>query len=184
MLNDFQRLGSNHRDPSCDVSSNILTAGFRLATLCNLGNTCFLNSVLYTLRFTPSFLHNLHHLSTDLSLLNDKQLQTKVNNFLFFIFLFLQNDLVKLIMNLLLQIKTSSLGRTGISSTTSSSRSWSYKDLPSSTAASVAAELNKPRIQVATEKLHELFNSLRELEARENSDPFQPDAFLQALRYY
>lgn len=80
MLNDFQRLGSNHRDPSCDVS-NIITGGFRIATLCNLGNTCFLNSVLYTLRFTPSFLHNLHHLTTDLSILNEKQLLTKVNTF-------------------------------------------------------------------------------------------------------
>lgn len=76
------------------------------------------------------------------------------------------------------------MGRTGISSTTSSSRSWSNKDLPSLTAASAATELNKPRIQVATEKLHELFVSLRELETRENNDPFQPDAFLQALRYY
>lgn len=50
------------------------------------------------------------------------------------------------------------------------------------TAASAATELNKPRIQVATEKLHELFMSLRELETRENNEPYQPDAFLQALR--
>ncbi|XP_058791373.1 ubiquitin carboxyl-terminal hydrolase 1 [Phymastichus coffea] len=155
MLNDFQRLSSSHRDSGCDITSNI-TGGLRIATLCNLGNTCFLNSVLYTLRCTPSFLHNLHHLVTDLSIINEKQLQTK--------------------------IKISSLGRTGVSSTTSSSRSYSSKDLPSLTAASAATELNKPRIQVATEKLHELFMSLRELEARENSEPFQPDAFLQALR--
>lgn len=39
-----------------------------IASLCNLGNTCFLNSVLYTLRFTPGFLHNLHHLTTDLGI--------------------------------------------------------------------------------------------------------------------
>ncbi|XP_031787495.1 ubiquitin specific protease-like isoform X2 [Nasonia vitripennis] len=156
MLNDFQRLGSNHRDAGCDVTSNVITGGLRIATLCNLGNTCFLNSVLYTLRCTPSFLHNLHHLATDLSIVSEKQLQTK--------------------------IKISSLGRTGISSTTSSSRSWSNKDLPSLTSASAATELNKPRIQVATEKLHELFMSLRELETRENNEPYQPDAFLQALR--
>lgn len=41
-----------------------------IASLCNLGNTCFLNSVLYTLRFTPGFLHNLHHLVSDLGLPN------------------------------------------------------------------------------------------------------------------
>uniref|UniRef100_A0A0K2UGW7 Ubiquitin carboxylterminal hydrolase 1like [Bombus terrestris] n=1 Tax=Lepeophtheirus salmonis TaxID=72036 RepID=A0A0K2UGW7_LEPSM len=38
----------------------------RVASLCNLGNTCFLNSVLYTLRFTPGFSHSLHHLACDL----------------------------------------------------------------------------------------------------------------------
>ena len=39
-----------------------------IASLSNLGNTCFLNSVLYTLRFTPGFLHSLHHLVNDLGL--------------------------------------------------------------------------------------------------------------------
>ena len=39
-----------------------------VASLANLGNTCFLNSVLYTLRFTPGFLHSLHHLAQDLGL--------------------------------------------------------------------------------------------------------------------
>jgi len=45
------------------------------------------------------------------------------------------------------------------------------------------AEANKPRIQIATERLHELFIALRASEMRENSEPYQPDAFLQALRY-
>ena len=38
-----------------------------VASLANLGNTCFLNSVLYTLRFTPGFCHSLHHLNQDLA---------------------------------------------------------------------------------------------------------------------
>lgn len=38
-----------------------------IASLANLGNTCFLNSVLYTLRFTPGFCHSLHHLHQDLA---------------------------------------------------------------------------------------------------------------------
>lgn len=76
-------------------------------------------------------------------------------------------------------MKSSSLGRTGVSLTASGSRSYSSKDL---LALAGVGELNKPRIQVATEKLHDLFMALRVSEARESSEPYQPDAFLQALR--
>ncbi|XP_066979617.1 zinc finger BED domain-containing protein 4-like isoform X2 [Macrobrachium rosenbergii] len=41
------------------------TIGGRVTGVCpiaNLGNTCFLNSVLYALRFLPGFTHDLHHL--------------------------------------------------------------------------------------------------------------------------
>ncbi|XP_032668927.1 ubiquitin carboxyl-terminal hydrolase 1 [Odontomachus brunneus] len=154
MLNGYRNQLSNHQDGNYDMSGSGNAEGLKIATLCNLGNTCFLNSVLYTLRFAPSFLHNLHHLATDLSNLNDKQLQTKA--------------------------KSSSLGRTGVSLSSSSSRSWSNKDLLA--LAGPTGEATKPRIQIATEKLHELFMALRASEARENSEPYQPDAFLQALR--
>lgn len=73
------------------------------------------------------------------------------------------------------------MGRTGASLTASGSRSFSSKDLLA--LAGPIGDLNKPRIQVATEKLHELFMALRISEIRENCEPYQPDTFLQALRY-
>lgn len=78
MLSDFQRIGSIDCESSCDISYNAVNNGTKMASLCNLGNTCFLNSVLYTLRFTPTFLHNLHHLATDLSTLTEKRQQNRV----------------------------------------------------------------------------------------------------------
>ncbi|XP_046470292.1 ubiquitin specific protease 1 isoform X1 [Neodiprion pinetum] len=153
MLNGYRSQLPNSQEAMCNTVNNG-TEGLRIASLCNLGNTCFLNSVLYTLRFAPSFLHNLHHLATDLSNLTVKQLQTKM--------------------------KSSSLGRTGVSLTASGSRSWSSKDLLA--LAGPMGDSNKPRIQVATEKLHELFAALKISEMKDNGEPYQPDAFLQALR--
>lgn len=85
------------------VSNGDSVPDCNVATLLNMGNTCFLNSVLYALRFTPTFLHNLHHLLVDLSWINSKLKENKT--------------------------KTSSLGRNGSAVTGSSWRSASSKDL-------------------------------------------------------
>lgn len=50
--------------PLC--SSNIMGA------LENIGNSCYMNAVLYVMRFTPSFTHNLHHVASNLRILQNK----------------------------------------------------------------------------------------------------------------
>lgn len=51
-----------------------------IATLCNIGNSCYLNSVIYTLRFAPKFLHKLHHLCDDLHYVYQKIGQNKLKS--------------------------------------------------------------------------------------------------------
>ncbi|XP_054280513.1 ubiquitin carboxyl-terminal hydrolase 1-like isoform X1 [Macrosteles quadrilineatus] len=99
MLNGYGGLVDTHKTHSPDDSSLNTEGVSPVATLCNLGNTCFLNSVLYTLRFAPSFLHNLHHLVADLTELSGRYSHLKN--------------------------KSSSLGR-GIGG---GSKNWSNKDL-------------------------------------------------------
>jgi len=101
MLNGYGGLVDTHKAHSPDDSSPNTEGVSPIATLCNLGNTCFLNSVLYTLRFAPHFLHNLHHLAVDLPELGGKYSHLKT--------------------------KSSSLGR-GIGG---GSKAWSNKELSS-----------------------------------------------------
>lgn len=79
MLNGYGLVDS-HKNHSPDDSSANSEGVSPVATLCNLGNTCFLNSVLYTLRFAPAFLHNLHHLAVDLLEYSGRYYPLKVQN--------------------------------------------------------------------------------------------------------
>lgn len=135
------------------VTNGDITPCCKVATLFNMGNTCFLNSVLYTLRFAPTFLHNLHHLLVDLSLISTKLKENKT--------------------------KTSSLGRNGSAVSGSSWRSASSKDLLSIGNNDI---IPKTKDQIVTEKLHALFVTMNNLESKDSPDPYQPEALLQAIR--
>jgi ubiquitin carboxyl-terminal hydrolase 1 len=127
-----------------------------VATLLNLGNTCFLNSVLYTLRFTPGFAHLLHHLATDLT---EKKL-------------LLSNGGNEKKMGFL------SSGSPGL-------RTKSLSSLTPCIMDDNNLQINpvKRKTLVLTERLHELLQTLHNAEQKGDlSEPFQADAFLQALR--
>lgn len=87
------------------TAQNLLDSNKTIATLCNIGNSCYLNSVVYTLRFAPLFLHKLHHLIEDMATIYIKLNPTKH--------------------------KSSSLGRNVSLWQGHSGRSWSSKDLAS-----------------------------------------------------
>lgn len=135
-------------------SNNKQISASSMATLYNIGNTCYLNSVVYTLRFAPYFLHNLHHLIEDLSQINQKLGQNKA--------------------------KSSSLGRNVGGLQGQSTRSWSTKDLASM--GNIVADVPRTNRQIATEKLHELYNRLHSSEVTESTEAFHADTFLSAVQ--
>ncbi|XP_058833086.1 uncharacterized protein LOC131690977 isoform X2 [Topomyia yanbarensis] len=174
-------------------SANIVAAANMhnsLATLCNIGNSCYLNSVLYTLRFAPNFIHNLHHLIEDTDSVYQRLSQNK--------------------------LKSSSLGRNIPGLHGSNARSWSSKDLASlgvstttnnssSSAQSqqsgtgtgttvtngtvgglpMAREESLPpksNRQVVTEQLHELFQNLHRNEATDALEPYHAGNILRAVQ--
>ncbi|KAL1140878.1 hypothetical protein AAG570_000806 [Ranatra chinensis] len=116
-----------------------------ITAISNLGNTCFLNSVLYTLRFAPAFMHNLHHLALDLRDYMSRH-----------------------------TLKCSSLGRGG--------KSWSSKDLPSLGCGTGGGDVTNVKMQIATDKLHQLYEALHTEEVKDHMEPYHPHIFLHSLR--
>ncbi|KAM8705291.1 hypothetical protein ACLKA7_009713 [Drosophila subpalustris] len=141
-----------------------------MGTLCNIGNTCYLNSVVYTLRFAPHFLHNLHHLIHDLNVVQQTILRQH-------------------------KAKSASLGRNVTSGAQlEHARSWSSKDLAttepynnsgSTTNGSGSSSSNgssKSSLQSVSEKLHELYHSLHSNEMADSSEPYHADTLLHAIQ--
>ncbi|KAH8358906.1 hypothetical protein KR093_003227 [Drosophila rubida] len=145
-----------------------------MGTLCNIGNTCYLNSVVYTLRFAPHFLHNLHHLIHDLNVVQQTILRQH-------------------------NAKSASLGRnvSGSGAQLEHARSWSSKDLATaessssynsssttngSGSSSSSGSSSKSSLQSVSEKLHELYHSLHGNEMADSSEPYHADTLLHAIQ--
>lgn len=164
-----------------------------MATLSNIGNSCYLNSVLYTLRFAPYFLHKLHHLLENVTQISQK----------------MQSQNRGGVGSVAAGAKSASLGRNVSGLQGPSTRSRSTKDLASmgtfvgsggaagqlnanaargdnATAVTATTTTSPPPTrtsrQIVTEKLHELYNRLRLTEVSESADSFHADNFLNSVQ--
>lgn len=52
-------------------NSNSQSEPFIMGTLQNVDNSCYMNAILYILRMTPIFVHNIHHLTQNIQCLSD-----------------------------------------------------------------------------------------------------------------
>lgn len=160
---------SNYLTKSDVAEENLINAFYQqqclggsnnsIATLCNIGNSCYLNSVIYTLRFAPHFLHKLHHLVEDM-----RQVYLRIDQH---------------------KLKSSSLGRNVSGIQNHNGRSWSSKDLVSlngNSSSNGVTQISKSNRQVATEKLHELYQSLHRNESIDSIESFHAGTFLQAIQ--
>ncbi|XP_063705037.1 uncharacterized protein LOC134834338 [Culicoides brevitarsis] len=146
----------DQQNSSNATTQNLLDSNKTIATLCNIGNSCYLNSVVYTLRFAPLFLHKLHHLIEDMATIYIKLNPTKH--------------------------KSSSLGRNVSLWQGHSGRSWSSKDLASLGSITGNDSVPKNNRLIVTEKLHELYQNLHKNESSLNTEPFHAGTFLQAIQ--
>ncbi|XP_044314789.1 ubiquitin carboxyl-terminal hydrolase 1 [Drosophila rhopaloa] len=139
-----------------------------MGTLCNIGNSCYLNSVVYTLRFAPHFLHSLHHLIQDLNVVQQTIVRQQT-------------------------ARSASLGRNVSAAQLEHARSWSSKDLATSTdqysglnggvsSGSSGSSSSKSTHQSVTEKLHELYNNLHGNEMADSTEPYHADTLLHAIQ--
>lgn len=58
--------------PTSSVSVSNSQEPFLMGTLKNIDNSCYMNSVLYILRMTPTFAHNIHHLLQNIEFVSDE----------------------------------------------------------------------------------------------------------------
>lgn len=63
--------------PSVSASNSqgdevVITTPFVMGTLKNIDNSCYMNSLLYILRMTPTFVHSIHHLLQNMHFISDQ----------------------------------------------------------------------------------------------------------------